>query len=422
MKYPAIILAAGESSRFWPLNYQHKSLIKIMGKPLIWYTIEGLRRVKIKNLIIIEGPNKEIEKELKVYKFPGLKIKYLIQKKSLGMGNALWQARNWLKTPFLVLNAERVDGGEIINQTKIESLKSKIALVGQVTDFPQLYGIMKIRGNRVLKIVEKPKPGKEPSNVKVVGVYLLVPEFFNFYKKVKGKKYDFEQALSQYMKKNEVKMARLKKSEKETPVLKYPWHLFSVNRYLMNHYLKNEISNQAIISKTVLISGKVFIDQGVRILEGATIKGPCYIGKDCLIGNNCLVREYTNLESKTWIGALTEVARSIFQEDVHLHSGYFGDSIFGKGCRVGAGTITANIRLDKREIKSVVKGKKINTALTSLGTIVGKNSKIGINVSLMPGVLIGSDCIIGPNSLVMENIPDNTIFYTKFQKEIKRRF
>ena len=47
------------------------------------------------------------------------------------------------------------------------------------------------------------------------------------------------------------------------------------------------------------------------------------------------------------------MTRSIFQEDIHTHSGYFGDSIFGRGCRLGAGTVTANVRIDRGEIKSV---------------------------------------------------------------------
>jgi choline kinase len=71
----AVILAAGESSRFWPLNYQHKSLIKIMGRPLIWYTIEGLKMAKVKEIIIIQGIGREIEAELKKFLVKGVKIK-----------------------------------------------------------------------------------------------------------------------------------------------------------------------------------------------------------------------------------------------------------------------------------------------------------------------------------------------------------
>ncbi|PIQ06850.1 MAG: hypothetical protein COW72_01520, partial [Candidatus Nealsonbacteria bacterium CG18_big_fil_WC_8_21_14_2_50_37_10] len=110
---------------------------------------------------------------------------------------------------------------------------------------------------------------------------------------------------------------------------------------------------------------------------------------------------------------------SIFQEDVHTHSGYFGDSIFSKGCRLGAGTITANVKIDRGEVKAVVKGEKLGTGLHSLGCIMGKNTKTGIHCSLMPGVLIGSNCLIGPNSVVFENIEDNATFYTEF-KGIKK--
>ncbi len=80
---------------------------------------------------------------------------------------------------------------------------------------------------------------------------------------------------------------------------------------------------------------------------------------------------------------------------------------------VGAGTVTGNVRLDRGAIQAIVKEKKVGTDLKSLGAIVGKNTKIGINVSLMPGILIGSDCVIGPHTLVAENVPDNTSFYTK---------
>jgi len=65
----AVILAAGQSSRFWPLNKRHKSLIKIMGKPLICYTIESLKKLKIKEILIVQSPKREIEEELKKFKF-----------------------------------------------------------------------------------------------------------------------------------------------------------------------------------------------------------------------------------------------------------------------------------------------------------------------------------------------------------------
>ena len=413
----AVILAAGESSRFWPLNLKNKSLFKIMGKPLIWWTIKSLKNAGIKDIIIIQSPDKNIENELKNYKFSNCDIKYVIQKKPLGMGNALWQAKDLLKGKFLVLNAEVVDIDEIIQNN---NLKSKIVLFGQKTKTPELFGIMRLNKNRVLEIIEKPKKGKEPSDIKVVGVYLLDQEFFKNYQNIKKHQYDFEDTLSSLMKKNNIGLIILNKCEDNTPFLKYPWHLFNVEKYLFDKFLKTKIEKTAKIAKSAVIKGKVYIGKNVKIFENAVIKGPCYIGDNCIIGNNSLIREYSNLENNILTGANVEITRSIFQENVHTHSGFFGDSIFGNGCKIGAGMITANVRIDRNEIKSIVKEKKVNTGLKSLGIIAGENVKIGINSSSMPGILIGSNCLIGPATVVRKNIPDNTTFYTKFEEVIKK--
>ncbi|PIP22826.1 MAG: hypothetical protein COZ91_02370 [Candidatus Nealsonbacteria bacterium CG_4_8_14_3_um_filter_39_7] len=415
----AVILAAGESSRFWPLNTRHKSLLKIMGKPLVWYTIKGLEKSGFKDIVIVQDLRRDMEEELKEYSFK-VEIKYSTIKGGKGMGDTLWQARSLLGENFLVVNAERVDADEIMSNVKvqisnqIQNLKSKTVLFGQKTKTPELFGIFRFENGKAIEIVEKPKKGQEPSDIKAVGVYLLEKSFFDVYENVEKGMYDFESALSVFMKKNSVDVEILKKDEEDTPSLKYPWHLFAFERYIFGEFLKKKISKTAKIAKNVVIKGDVFIAENVKIFEGAVINGPCYIGDNCIIGNNSLIREYVNLENDCMVGANVEIARSVFQENVHIHSGYFGDSIFAKGCRVGAGTVTANIRLDRKEIiaKLNIKGQisNIKTELNSLGIIVGENTKIGINASLMPGKSIGSDCLIGPASIVSENVGNGKSF------------
>jgi len=410
----AVILAAGESSRFWPLNKSHKSLLRIMGKPLILWCLEGLKKAGVKEVIVVQNEKEEVKKEIR--KIPsGLKVRYVVQRKAKGMGNALWQCRNILKDPFLVLNSERIDSGEIIKDLKIKD--SKAILFGQKTEKPELYGVMKIKRGRVLEIIEKPKKQKKVSNVRVVGIYLLSPDFFETYQKVKKHTYDFESALSMYVRKNDVRVKIIKEN---SPSLKYPWHLFDIEKYLFDKFLEKKIDKSFKKKKNVIIEGKVFIGKNVKVFENAVIKGPCYIGPNSVIGNNALIRGYSNIEDSCVIGANAEIKRCIFQKDIHVHSGFFGDSIFDTGCRVGAGTVTANVRLDRGEIKSEVKGERINTARKFLGVIAGKNSKIGIRASLMPGIFIGSETTIGPGSLVAKNVPDKTVFYTKL-KRIKKK-
>lgn len=416
----AVILAAGDSSRFWPLNSRHKSLLKIMGKPLIWYTIEGLRRYGISDIIIIQGPEKDIESELKNYNFE-IGIRFVVQNEPKGMGDAILCAEKLIKDYFLVVNPYHFKMKEILEKTLADyPLKEKsieMILFGTKTDRPWDYGIFGFKkANDYLYatgITEKPERGKEPSECKVVGIYILPFNFFDYLKRVPEGYYSLEEALNLYTSENNRPNLTIVQILDETLSLKYPWDLFRVARFPLDKYLKSEIDQSAKIAKSATIDGNIFIGENTKIFENAVIKGPCYIGDNCVIGNNALIREYTNLEQGSIVGTNAEVTRCIFQENTHIHSGYFGDSILGEGCRVGAGTVTGNVRLDRGEIRATVKEKKVDTGLKSLGAIVGKNTKIGINVSLMPGILIGSDCVIGPHTLVSQNIPDNTSFYTK---------
>ncbi len=406
----AVILAAGASSRFWPLNSRHKSLIKILGKPIILYIIETLKKWGIKEVIIVQGKEKDIEKELKNYKVSH--VNYVIQPNPSGSGDAILRTKRLIKDSFLVLNVERVDAKDHLPLIfkEFERKKGKLILLAGKTDTPWLFGILKVKGNKVLRIVEKPKKGKEPSNLKIVGIYLFPKDFLNYLERVPSHPYSLEDALNQYIKEKEIRVVY---TPLKTFALKFPWDLFEMTKYLMKNFLKSKIEKSAKLSKEGIIKEKVYIGKNAKIFEGAIIKGPCYIGNNVIIGNNVLVREYTNLEDGVIVGAGAEVTRSIFQEGVHVHSGYFGDSIFGKGCKIGAGTVTANVRLDREEIKATVKRKKINTGLKHLGAILGENVKVGINVSFMPGVMVGSNSIIGPHSLVMKNISENSLFYNK---------
>lgn len=191
----------------------------------------------------------------------------------------------------------------------------------------------------------------------------------------------------------------------------FPWDLLKIKKELFDKFLEKKIDSSVQIADNAVIKGKVFIGNNIVVKEGAVINGPCYIGENSIIGNNCVIRPYTNIEKEALIGSNCEIKNSLLGEDVHLHSNYIGDSILGSGVRIGAGTITANTRIDRKEIK---KGFK------KLGAIIGDGVKTGIHCSLMPGILIGRDSLIGPHSLVLNNLEKETLFYNRF-KTIKKK-
>jgi len=415
----AVILAAGESSRFWPLNGKHKSLLRVMGKPLIWHTINGLRQVGVDEIIIVQSPKREIEEELK--SFPEIKnISYAIQPEANGMSGAMVAARDHIKGQFFVVFAHAVDCGDVCAQMMEKSRQTgaKMVLAGQVTENPWLYGIVGLQDDKILGMVEKPAEGKEPSNIKVKGTYLLDDKYFDYLDKVLGKVHfnqEFEAAIDAYAKDNDARIVLLEKDYQGVS-LKYPWHLFGAQKYIFDKFLtQQKIAKSAQIAKNATIAGNVIIGENVKIYEGAAIKGPCYIGDNSVIGNNSVARDYCDLENGAMVGAFCEAARCIFQPDVHIHSGYFGDSIFDRGVRMGAGAITTNVRVDRGEIFVLAKKEqngvknitKINTKLKSFGVIIGQNSKIGARATFMPGRFIGKNCQIGPNQLIMRNVDDD---------------
>jgi bifunctional UDP-N-acetylglucosamine pyrophosphorylase/glucosamine-1-phosphate N-acetyltransferase len=410
----AIILAAGESSRFWPLNNRHKSLFKIVGRPLIWHTINGLKKFGIKSVVIVQGLSRDIEKELQFYQIPGVKISYIVQPKPLGSGDALWQARKLIKGPMVVLGAHKADVTNYLPQL-LRKFNGRIVLAGVKTDFPWEFGMIDFKEKKVNRIVENPKKGKEPSDIKTSEIYIFPEKIIDCLSKTGKKEDSLINAINLLIRKEGADLIIL---EKEPISLKYPWNALDILKSA--GLVKNDISAKAIIGKNVVLKEEVSIGKDTIIGDNTVINGPCFIGEGCRIGANNIIRGPVNLENGVVTGALFEIKNSVVQEGTHFHSGYVGDSIIGSNCRFGAGFITANRRIDRKNIKATVKNSKIDTGRTHLGAIVGSNTSFGIHAGTMPGTLIGHNSLIGPGTLVFKNIDSQKIFFTEFKGVIEK--
>jgi len=229
-----------------------------MGKPLIWYTIDGLRRIGVKDIVVVQGASRNVEEGLKEFNLED--IKYAIQQEPKGMGDAIMSAKDHIAGQFFVLNAGRIDCQEIAAGMldKSRQTGAKMVLAGQETDKTWLYGIARLDGDKVLEVMEKPAEGKEPSKIKVTGVYLLDNKIFGYIGKVLGsanQNEEFEVAMSHYAKENDARIVILD-SDYQSVSLKYPWHLFDAQKYLFDKYLaKKQIAKSARIAKNAVIEG-----------------------------------------------------------------------------------------------------------------------------------------------------------------------
>jgi bifunctional UDP-N-acetylglucosamine pyrophosphorylase/glucosamine-1-phosphate N-acetyltransferase len=90
------------------------------------------------------------------------------------------------------------------------------------------------------------------------------------------------------------------------------------------------------------------------------------------------------------------------------HQNYIGDSIIGQSCNLGSGSKVANLRLDKKNIKLILNGNKIDSKRKKLGVIMGDNVQTGINSMMDVGTVLGNNCFVGPGAFASGEITSNS--------------
>lgn len=415
----AVILAAGQSSRFYPFNKSlpHKSFFTLLGRPIIEHTLLSLKQSGITDVILVTSSDPSIKNYLGSGEKLGVNITYCIQKEPNGQGDALLSVADKLESHFFLLHSHRADVSEFkADMERTYDGKNVVLLAKEETDMSR-YGALKVSKDRVLDIVEKPKKGEEPSHLRIIGIYLLNKDFVSVLSGTLAGHYSLETALSSFAKQGRVRFIATKK---DSYSLKYPWDVLNIKNYLLAS-LPSYISKKATVAKSAQIEGNVFIDDGAVIMERSSIKGPCYIGKNVVIGTHTLIRGGSSIEKGAKIGAYTEVKNSLIGSNSSFHSGFVGDCVIGEDCKVGGLFCAANRRIDRKEIMVEINGKDVETHVRFLGVIMGDGVKVGIRVSTMPGVVIGNRSIIGPSTTVVRNVDQDTVYYTEFKEVIEKR-
>ncbi len=209
----AIIPAAGLGTRFLPATKaMPKEMLPIVDKPTIQYIVEEAIASGIEDIIVVTGKGKraiedhfdiafELEHSLaekgkldilkKVQQSSNVEIHYIRQKEAKGLGHAVWCARNFIgDEPFAVLLGDDIVQSDVpctrqlIEQYEITG-KSVIGVQTVGSDQTDRYGIVDPlekfgRLNKVNRFVEKPPKGEEPSNLAIMGRYVLTPEIFDY--------------------------------------------------------------------------------------------------------------------------------------------------------------------------------------------------------------------------------------------------
>ncbi|MGC8681887.1 MAG: bifunctional sugar-1-phosphate nucleotidylyltransferase/acetyltransferase [Candidatus Acidifodinimicrobium sp.] len=394
----AFIMAAGVGSRLFPFTVNRaKAMIPILNKPLLQFGLEELKAAGIRDVTILVKSGKEgIIKYFGDGKKFGLKIRYIEQKENLGTADAIKYARD-LEDGFLALSGDTLFFHEDIEGLVKEYVRNKPDAVMAITEKEDVkpFGSVSFEGNKLIGIKEKTEEGRGFINA---GMYMLSKGIFEAIDKVERRENGEYFLTDALMKLKNVKVYKMKKLWIDVG---YPWEILNATEALIKTI---KTKNQGKVEKAT-IKGNIVVGKGTVIRSGTYIEGPVIIGERCEIGPNAYIRPNTVIGDDCKVGNACEVKNSVIMNGTKVpHLSYVGDSVIDEGCNLGAGTITANLRFDKADIKVLVKGKLENSRRKKLGAFIGAGVQTGVNVSINPGIIISPNSRILPGETIRRNV------------------
>lgn len=192
----------------------------------------------------------------------------------------------------------------------------------------------------------------------------------------------------------------------------YPWEVLSkIHDFILKlgETLPEEEYDQ--------VGEDVWIAKSAHVFESTYIHGPAIIGKDAEVRHGAFIRGNAIVGEGAVVGNSTELKNVILFNKVQVpHYNYVGDSILGYKAHMGAGSITSNVKSDKKLVVVKTAEGNLETGLKKFGAILGDEVEVGCGTVLNPGSVVGKRTNIYPLSSVRGFVPQESIY--KRQGEI----
>jgi len=408
----------------WPLaESRPKHLLPIAGKPLLGHMLTAFAQNGISEITLVVGFQENlIRQTLATGEGYGVQLDYVKQPRWTGTAAALGTASKSLGEDRFVA----IYGDLMIDSNAVKILMEKAASsqnvmgVVKMSDVSQ-FGAVELRRDSVTHILEKPVDRRSKPGWINAGMYVLDREIFSLIGKTRrSRRAEFELTTSlQLFIQNgyEIKAALI--PEQNWLDVGRPWDQLTANQRALKTLKSLTLGT---IEPGVTVKGEILVDEGAVIKSGSYLEGPLYCGKESKVGPHARIRPFTSLEADAVVGKSCDIKNSILMKGSKVpHLSYVGDSIIGEHCNLGAGTMTANVRFDKRSVRMRIKNKLVDSGMAKLGVIMGDHVEVGINATLMPGVRIGPESWIGPGVILSEDVPSGKVVLAKQSQVTSRR-
>ena len=189
----------------------------------------------------------------------------------------------------------------------------------------------------------------------------------------------------------------------------YPWEVLpNIGSFIKE--LGNTLSSDEYEKR----GEDVWIAKSAKVAPTACINGPAIIGKEAEVRHCAFIRGNAIVGEGAVVGNSTELKNVVLFNKVQVpHYNYVGDSVLGYKSHMGAGSITSNVKSDKKLVVVKSENEAIETGLKKFGAMLGDYVEVGCNSVLNPGTVIGRHCNVYPLSSVRGVIPEGHIFKDK---------
>jgi len=331
-----LILSGGAGTRLRPITHTSaKQLVPVANKPVLFYGIEALVAAGISEIGIIIAPETgaEIREAVGDGSAFGASITYVPQAEPKGLAHALLTAEEFLQDgPFVMYLGDNLlrDGiTDLVERFRADEPDALILLT-KVPD-PWHYGVAELDGERIVRLVEKPKD--PPSDMALVGVYMFGSRIFDAAKRIEPSgrgELEITDAIQALIDDNrQVESHTVGGWWKDTGQLA---DMLEANRLVLDQ-LERRIDGTLTDSQA---EGRVCVEDGATV-ERSTVRGPAIIGAGAVI-RDAYVGPYTSIDRGVTVERC-EVEHSILLEgatvsdlDVRLEA-----SLLGKNATLARG-------------------------------------------------------------------------------------
>jgi glucose-1-phosphate thymidylyltransferase len=352
-------------------------MLPAANRPILEHVLETLVEAGVSRLVVVVGYKRDRVQEHFGPTFRDVPIDYVVQDKQLGSGHAVMQARTTVDGPVLVLNGDRV-----IEPSMVEAVARRFATTGSpalaLLEHPRAhtYGAVRLDGDRVVDLVEKPAEGA--FRLINAGIYAVDEVLFDRLETTP--RTEGELGLTEALAAHVDDGGRLEgvMTDGLWADATYPWDMLVLSRAILE--------TGRILHPEARTS--VHVAPSASVHETAVLEAPVVVGPDCEIGPGVALGPHAAVGRNVTVGANATILNSLVDADSRVGAGStLIDCVTGQDVALGAGTTVAGgpaeVALDGRIFHS-----------EDLGAVFGDRVRVDGAVTAEPGALVGPEATI----------------------------